>query len=125
MSFDFDSFCQQYINQLQNETSSSPSSSPVEKVTSESVTYKCINGSTCKNNECIHIHPGEKGYYITPYKVFQKKCHYETDVTACRKKCGSRNGRYCPFRHCNHFYFPNQAITCTQIDCQAHCPSCI
>ena len=127
MSFDFNAFCQQYLNQV-NQTSfpsnEGQPSVPLNDVSLQT-SYKCIQGTTCRNPDCIHVHPGECGYIRTQYKLFQKKCRYETNVTACRKKCGSKDGSYCPYRHCDHSSFPHLAITCTQFDCQAHCPSCI
>jgi hypothetical protein len=86
--------------------------------------YKCIQGVNCSNENCTHVHPGEVGYYRTPYLLISKKCRYETEETACRKKCGSKNGRYCPFFHCNHEDMVHLAITCIRQDCQAHCPMC-
>ena len=75
MSFDFDSFCHEYMNQVNQ--SSIPSnegqlSVPLNDVSLQT-SYKCIQGTTCRNPNCIQVHPGECGYYRTLYKSFQKK----------------------------------------------------
>jgi len=86
--------------------------------------YKCIYGSVCSNYKCTHVHPGEEGYIHATYYQNDKKCQFESDLNACRLKCGSENGRYCPYNHCKHGYNMN-TLKCTMKDCQGHCSKCI
>ena len=88
-------------------------------------TFKCSWGSVCEDNDCCYVHPGEPGYRYAPYYESNTKCHYETDTSACRLKCGQSNGRYCPFKHCSHASMEHLSIQCPRPDCQRHCPHCI
>ena len=86
--------------------------------------YKCIYGTVCTNSACSHLHPSQDGYNQAAYYQSDKKCLFETELNACRLKCGSDNGRYCPYAHCKHGLCFN-TIKCVFPDCQGHCNKCI
>ena len=88
--------------------------------------YKCIQGSTCNQRQgmCPHLHPGQEGYESVKYYQSDIHCKYESESTACRKKCGQANGRYCPYKHCDHKNFELITIRCFSPYCQRHCPYC-
>ena len=93
--------------------------------TTTMITYKCRFGRMCEEFQCSYLHPGEAGYRSSPYLQSTTPCQYETDVSACRLKCGESNGRYCPFLHCKHASMEFISIRCPRPDCQRHCPHCI
>ena len=86
-------------------------------------TFKCRFGSRCIYTNCTYVHPHQKEYKTSLFVQLEKPCRYETQETACYKKCADKDDSYCIFSHCSH---PSQSIIwCTQNDCQGHCPSCI
>lgn len=89
------------------------------------VKYKCRWGSYCINSYCLYIHPKEYNYDNFPYYESNIRCLNESEETACRLKCSSNRGKYCPFKHCTHQNMQHMSILCTKQDCQKHCPSCI
>lgn len=89
------------------------------------VTYKCRWGYSCENTSCSHVHPGQAGYRSAPYYQNNIPCQYESETSACKLKCGQSNGKYCPFKHCEHKSMEHIAIQCPRPDCQRHCPHCI
>ena len=90
--------------------------SPMEK-------YRCKWGTYCYSPYCLFVHPNENEYEATPFISLSQPCIYQSDTSACRLKCSSPSGRYCPFFHCLHSF--KETILCTRNDCQGHCPSCI
>jgi len=93
--------------------------------TASLVTYKCRKGRTCEDGQCTFLHPGQAGYRKSGYYQSMTPCHYETDISACRLKCGEANGRYCPYLHCSHDSMEFISFCCPRPDCQRHCPHCI
>ena len=89
------------------------------------VKYKCRWGSYCINSYCLYVHPKEYNYENFPYYESNIRCLNESEETACRLKCSSKRGKYCPFKHCSHQHMQHMSILCTKQDCQKHCPSCI
>jgi hypothetical protein len=85
--------------------------------------YRCKWGMYCHHSHCLYVHPYEKEYDETFFMSLQQPCKYQSESSACRLKCSSLSGRYCPFFHCLHSN--KEVIQCTSQDCQGHCPSCI
>jgi hypothetical protein len=88
------------------------------------VMYKCRYGSTCHNKSCDYIHPSQLGYFDALYVQKKMPCRYETEDTACYKKCADIFGKYCMYQHCTHHNCLT-IISCDQYDCQGHCPDCV
>ena len=87
--------------------------------------FKCRWGTYCNDSDCLYIHPWQYGYHRAKYYQSTIPCKHETEETACRLKCGQKNGKYCPFLHCSHKNRFHLTITCVSFDCQGHCPDCL
>jgi len=87
--------------------------------------FKCKWGMDCSLLNCSFVHPDEPFYNETSYFQSSIRCLNESEETACRLKCGTKRGRYCPFVHCSHDKLYYMSIQCASKDCQRHCPSCV